>query len=502
MRTSSIALHHVAGGLFGPGNLVRRCREDMYHICPELAEKWFANSDFTQWTFQIRKGVTWHDGTPFTADDAKFWLDLSVSGAQTNDRTRAPAYYAGEIAPITAVEVMPGEQLRVSLAGPSYFFIEPFTNPRLKTGHPKHLMAQRIDKGEMSVSPLDIGLVGTGPFRFRGYEKGTVVRLARYDGYWERDARPSQLPFLDAMDFVIIPEPASMDAAFRTGRIDGGARGEGHYLTTERRAGYDRDMAGRVFYGEMQGGLFRLAFNVLNEGPWQDVRVRQAMALWVDKQAAIPAALGGKGYFSPVLSPNNPLTSREFGTWPGFNPATREADRAEAGRLLAEAGYGKGFAMSHLCRALHSIRCEFLQGQLAGLGITLRLSVVDEAAWGEGRLTLAYDSQQGAFFTSPIPEATEGAFGRYSTHPDAYAKHEDPMLDQLYHRIGTSRQPAQRMAAWRDLERYIVRDQVYVIPIAGSYQTVPYRTYVRGLAIPAEDGHGNTDFATVWLDRR
>ena len=66
LRTSSIALHHIAGALFGPGNLVMRCRENMYVICPYLATKWVASPGFTQWTFTIRDDVYWHDGTPFT----------------------------------------------------------------------------------------------------------------------------------------------------------------------------------------------------------------------------------------------------------------------------------------------------------------------------------------------------------------------------------------------------------------------------------------------------
>ena len=107
MRTSSIALHHVGGGLFGPGNLVTRCRQNLYLPCPNLATSWLPNPGFTEWTFVIRNDVTWHDGAPFTAEDAKFWFDLAAFGAEAGGRSRAPAFFKGELGDIKSVEVLP-----------------------------------------------------------------------------------------------------------------------------------------------------------------------------------------------------------------------------------------------------------------------------------------------------------------------------------------------------------------------------------------------------------
>ena len=166
MRTSSIALHHVAGALFGPGNLVMRCRENLYLACPYLATSWVANPDFTEWTFTLRDDVLWHDGTPFTPEDVVFWFDLAVNGYQVGDKVRAPAYFKGDLGDIRSVEALPGNRVRIILGGRNKFFLDVLANPRLKFAHPKHLMEPRLQAGDMSVSPLDIGLVGLGPFRF------------------------------------------------------------------------------------------------------------------------------------------------------------------------------------------------------------------------------------------------------------------------------------------------------------------------------------------------
>ncbi len=502
LRSSSIALHHVGGALFGPGNLVMRCRENMYLVCPYLATSWVANSGFTEWTFTIRNGVYWHDGTPFTAEDATFWFDLVSFGAKVGDKARAPSYFKGELGDVEKVEVLEHNRLRITFRHRNAHLLDILANPRFTIAHPHHLMQPRIERGEVSMSPLDVGLVGLGPFKLERYERGSVVRVRRFSQYWERTKEGTTLPYLNGIDYVIMPDPFAMDAAFRTGRLDGGARGQGHYLTVERKAGYVRDLGKGVFFAEMEGGTLRLAFNVLKPGPWQDSRVRRAMALWIDKQAAIPSALGGSGWTSPDLGPPNIPVPRYFVSWPRFDLDPLEQKREEAKRLMAEAGYADGFSMGHLCRALNPAPCEFLKAQLAGLGIDLMLQMAEEGEWTRARVSLGYDSQQGRLEPSPIPEGTESVYGRYGKNPDAFAKHEDRHVELLYETLRAALTFDLRVQIWREMERYLFLTQTYVIPIAESINVVAYRTYVKGLAVPWEDGHTNNDFATVWLEKK
>ncbi len=500
LRTSSIALHHIGGALFGPGNLVMRCRDNMYVICPYLASKWVAGPDFREWTFTIREDVYWHDGAPFTVEDARFWFDLVYHGSATGDGIRAPAYFKGEMGDVESIEALPHDRLQITFRHRNPHFLDVLANPRFRIAHPRHLMEQRLEQGEASISPVDVGLVGAGPFRIERNERGSVVSVSRFDRYWEQADEDTPLPYLDGIDYVVMPDAFTMDVAFRTGRLDGGARGQGHYLTAERKDGYVRDLGGDVFFAEMEGGNFRLAFNVLKPGPWQDPAVRRAIALWIDKPPAIASALGGFGWTSPDLGPPNIPIPRHFINWPKFDIGPLDEKQAEAKRLMAQAGYADGFQMGHLCRALNTATCEFLKAQLTGLGIDLRLQLIEEGEWNRARLSLDYDSQQGRLTPSPIPEGTESVYGRYSRNPDAYAKHEDERVDDLYRLLRESLTFERRVEAWRDVERYLFVEQTYIVPIAESINVVPYRSYVRGLAIPTEDGHTNTDFATVRLD--
>jgi len=501
MRTSSIALHHVAGALFGPGNLVMRCRENLYLACPYLATSWVANPGFTEWTFTLRNDVLWHDGTPFTPEDVVFWFDLAVNGYQVGDKVRAPAYFKGDLGDIQSVEALPANRVKITLGGRNKFFLDVLANPRIKFAHPKHLMEPRLLAGDMSVSPLDIGLVGLGPFKFKDYQRGTQVQVRRFNDYFEVDSVGNPLPYLDGIDYIIMKEPIAMDAAFRSGRLDGGARGSRHYLTAERKQGYVSDLGDDVYYAEIEGGMFRLAFNMFKDGPWQDPRVRRAISLWIDRDASIPVVLGGFGWTTPSFGPPNPFKNKAFVVWPTFDTEPLAERRVEAKRLMAEAGYAGSFSMGHLCRAAQPPGCELLQAQLKGLGVDLRIQIIDEGAWNRARVSLDFDSQQGRLSVLPIPEGTEGVYGVYSQNPDSYAKHEDPRVSELYRLLREATLPERRLGIWRQLQEYIFVEQTYIVAISEAIYVAPYRSYVKGLVIPPEDGHSNTDFATVWIDQ-
>jgi ABC-type transport system substrate-binding protein len=225
------------------------------------------------------------------------------------------------------------------------------------------------------------------------------------------------------------------------------------------------------------------------------------MSLWIDKDSAIPASLGGYAWTAPSLGPPNPFKGTRFINWPRFDGEPLEQQRAEAERLMASAGYADGFEMGHLCRPRLLPQCEYLQAQLRGLNVDLELQMADSAEWNRGRVSLDYDSQEGALTHSLIPEGTESVFGIYSENPDSYAKHEDPQIDDLFRRLKGATIDSDRVVAWREMEHYIYVEQSYIVPIAEIIQVVPYRSYVKGLVIPPEDGHTHTDFTTVWLER-
>jgi ABC-type transport system substrate-binding protein len=263
--------------VWGVGNLVRECADNQSKACPGLAESWEVNSDFTQFTYKIRDNVLWHDGKPFTAEDAKFWLELVVFGAESGDKKRPPAFWSKDFGTVQKVEALPGNRVRVTLKEAGRVVLNTMNIPIYHVAHPRHLAEPLIKQGEVRVTPQDLGWIGTGPFKMVKYEKGSRALVQRFDRYWEKDAQGRQLPYLDGIEFALMRDPSAMHAAIRVGRMDGGTRAAGYYLTREQKAGYVKDLGDKVWFAELVGsnaiGLGANP-NLLRPGPLQDVRVR------------------------------------------------------------------------------------------------------------------------------------------------------------------------------------------------------------------------------------
>jgi ABC-type transport system substrate-binding protein len=199
MFQTSISLGHVSGSVFGDGTLVRPCRDDLYKVCPALAESWETNPDFTQWTFKLRDGVVWHDGTKLTAEDIAFWVDLAYNGAKAADKSRPVARFKAYFGPLDKVEAMDERTVRFNLKSPTPSFLDLIASRNVQIAHPRHLMAPKIAAGEVMVSPADVGYVALGPFKVDKIEKGSVVSVRKFDKYWEKDLEGRQLPIWMAL---------------------------------------------------------------------------------------------------------------------------------------------------------------------------------------------------------------------------------------------------------------------------------------------------------------
>jgi ABC-type transport system substrate-binding protein len=362
-------------------------------------------------------------------------------------------------------------------------------------------MAERIQRGDVNVSPQDVGWIATGPFKMLRQERGSKVQVRRSDVYWEKDSQGRQLPYLDGIDYAIIRDPAAVDAAFRVGRLDGGSRGAGHWLTRERRAGYIRDLGDRVWFAEIgNNGGTAYAFNLFKKGPWQDVRVRKAITLWLDRRAHVESVYGGFGQLVSLLNPKNPYTDPAFASWPGWNESTRQQDRVEAKRLMAEAGYPNGFALQWYGPQRFRDQGEYLFGQISGLGIQLRLDLVDEAAWAAAEVSGEYESRVGGSADGAQPETSALRLSPTSISRFGATKFEDPKVTEYFRTIGIAPDLQTRVRLWREFERYYLVEKAYIIPLSSQLSVVPFRSHVTGVPVAPEGVTQNVDMATVWLD--
>ncbi|MFC1870537.1 ABC transporter substrate-binding protein, partial [Chloroflexota bacterium] len=304
------------------------------NIVPDLAEKWEISPDGKVYTFSLRQGVNFHDGHPFTAVDVKYSLDKF--------RDPSTSAFAAGVEPIDRVEIVDDYTVKVYLKHAFPEILLGMTPPYASI-QPEHLK---------DVSTKDAKfLTGTGPFMFESRIPGKISIYKKNPDYFIEG-----LPYLDAVEVYIMKEPTYIDA-FVAGRVDTGGTLR-NYLTGIEQISKIKKFAPEAKYElRPDGGYYGVAFNLEKEGPWQDLRVRQAMALVIDYPGAVVAAAGGTpeetGFVAPCgfvdFGLSEAIQQDEVKKLLGIDKPMEERI-ATAKKLMTEAGYPDGFSTSIICR--------------------------------------------------------------------------------------------------------------------------------------------------------
>ena len=316
-------------------------------VQPALAERWSVSGDGLTYTFTLRSGVTFHDGTNFDSADVKFSLDRAMAEDSTNAQK-------GLFEPIAGVTAPNPETAVITLKRPT-------GNLLFNLGWGDAVIVAPESAGTNKSQP-----VGTGPFAFERWVKGDRVEMVRNDSYWGRPAK------LAKATIKIIPDPAAATAAMLAGDIDAYA----NFPAPEALAQFEADPRFKVVIGSTEGETI-LAINNAR-GPLSDLRVRRALAHAVDRQAVIDGAMFGYG--TPIgthFAPHHPVYVDLTASY-AYDPAKAKA-------LLAEAGYAEGLKLSlKLPPPSYARRGgEIVAAQLAAVGVETEISQVEWAQWLE-----------------------------------------------------------------------------------------------------------------------
>ena len=170
---------------------------------PQLAESWTISSDAKVYTFKLRSGVTWHDGQPFNSADVKYSFDEILLKLHPRTKGLAPR--------IKSIDAPDAQTVVFTLNDPYAPFLlglSVLDAPIL----PKHLYD---GQGDVTKNPANLKPVGTGPFKFSEWNKGSTIKLVRNENYFEKG-----LPYLDGLVYQIIPQAANRSTALETGEVD------------------------------------------------------------------------------------------------------------------------------------------------------------------------------------------------------------------------------------------------------------------------------------------
>jgi peptide/nickel transport system substrate-binding protein len=290
--------------------------EESTQIVPGLAESWTISKDGLTYTFKLRKGIAFHDGTAFNAQAVKFSIERQINPEHpANKLGKYPfaGYFFGNV---KAVEVLSDERVAFLLKEPRASFLAVLTAGAASIVSPTAVLKLGPD---YPMKP-----VGTGPFKFVSWDRGQRVVLEKNASYWKFPVK------LDRVVYRPIVEDQARLTELLTGQLD---------LIVGVPADYVAQLEGNQKVGLLkQTGVHVWYLGINNQKkPFDDRRVRQALNYAVDKDAIVRDVLKGTG--APSKGPVQP------NTW-GAEPALKAYpyDPARAKKLLAEAGYPNGFS--------------------------------------------------------------------------------------------------------------------------------------------------------------
>src|SRR5205807_1306256 len=285
-------------------NGLSRIDPDM-SVKPDLAESWTASDDLKTWTFKLRQGVKFHHGRVLDSEDVVATVKRILDPA-TGSRART------NLTMVESVEAVDPLTVRFKLNESYAGFADVFADRQMRIV-PKDKLA------ELSTQPI-----GTGPFVFKSWSPGDRLELTKNPDYFEKG-----MPKLDGVTLRIIPESAARIAALESGAID--IVWSMPYESVDKFKNHPTVRADGISTPTWDGVILNN-----DRPPFNDVRVRKALALTIDKAAIVELALFGQG--EPTFSPIPP-------SHPYFNKSLPmpAPDIAQAKKLLAEAGYPNGF---------------------------------------------------------------------------------------------------------------------------------------------------------------
>ena len=491
---ASMSLHEEATGaalrpMMGVFNNLVMYRQDVAQnspdsIVPDLATSWAWSEDGKELTFPLRRGVKWHDGKPFTAADVKCTWDLLMGiGSEKLRVNPRKTWYLN----LDRVTTNGDYEVTFHLKRP-----QPALLSLLASGwspaYPCH-----VPPREMRTHPI-----GTGPFKFVEFKPNEVVRTARNPDYW----KPAR-PYLDGIEWHIIPDIATRNLTFIAGKFDIASP----YGTTIPLLEEVKKQAPQAICVVTATNVARNLILNRDKPPFDNPDLRRAVALSLDRKAFIDILTQGKGDIGATMLPPPEglwgMPPEMQATLPGYDPDIAK-NRAEARKIMEKLGYGpdKRLALTLSSRNIPAYRdpAVILIDQLKEIYIDAVLEPVETANWFpkiyRKDYTIAINGTESGV-DDPDQQFYEnfvcGAVRNYTGYCN-------PEVDKLIDRQSAEADPGKRKQVVWEIERRLAEDgarPIIFYPRGGTC-TQPY---VKGLVTMVNSIYNGYRMEDVWLDK-
>jgi peptide/nickel transport system substrate-binding protein len=452
-------------------------------IVGDLAERWTVSKDRLTYTFKIRSGVRFHDGQPLTARDVKASYDHIIFPPDGVVSNRRGAYIA-----FKSVEAPDDRMVVFRLKWPAAAALSLLASP--------WNFIYSADKLREDPHWYETHIDGTGPFVFVEHVKGSHVLGRRNPNYFR-----AGLPYLDGFRATFVTSSAAQIAAIRGERAVTQFRG----ITPPEREQLEKALGDKVRFQESPWDCTNWIALNHERKPFDDRRVRRALTLAVDRyemsralsKITIVRDLAGVQVPGTEYATPPDELARLAGFWHDIDKS-----RAEARRLLREAGVPESFAFTLKNRGIphpYEPVGVYLIDQWRKIGLKVTQEVIEPAAYFTmlrgGDFDAALDFQCGYLVE---PDLDLYKFLSVGVSDANYGRYKDPVLDDLYQKQSRATRKAERIRLVRAFERRLVDEEAHYVPTLQWHRIVAQLRQLHGWYITPSH-YLNHELDTVWL---
>ena len=423
-------------------------------IAPDLATEWKLAKDGVTWSFKLRKGVTFHDGTAFNAAAVKFNIERVLDPKTASARRSV-------LSMIKSVDVVDDSDVKIVTSYPCGSFL-------FQLAHPVAGMVSPAAVAKFGNQKFGLNPCGTGPFKFVKWEPGEKLEFAPFDHYFEG------APKVKSLTYSIVPEDSTRALLLESGQIDVAFRLP---VTDIKR------LDGNKKIGVITTSTVMTMYIALNnqKGPFKDPRVRQALNYAVNKTSLVKEIVNGFAVVADSMMPPGDWGYASIGAYP-FDPA-------KAKRLLAQAGFPKGFEFTLWTPVgrylMDKQMAEAIQAQMAAIGVKMNIQTWDfqalmaEVKKGQfdsvllGWSASSADADQALF---PVFESTQWP-------PNSNrALYKNTEVDKLLNDAKKEVNPSNRAAMYKKVQKELMVDAPWIL-LCYPKQCVAFRSNVAGIEV-------------------
>ncbi len=393
-------------------------------MLPRVAESWEVSDDGLCYTFHLRKGVKFHDGSELTAADVGFSLDLCA----------ASEYQGAMVDGMDHWEIVDNYTINVYTEG----LYSPFLRSVVDVPLACKAYYESVDENTFAQQP-----VGCGPYKFVSHNQGDSFVIEAFEDYY------GGAPEIKKVTFKVIADAASMSIGLQAGQIDFAEIDASVLSTLEASSAVD------IVHAD-QTAFYFVAMNTEKE-PFNNVKFRQAINYAIDREALVAAVLEGEGTVN-----SNLLTPDRQGYSDSQTKYTYDPDKAKA--LLAECGYADGYDMGKFIVAeSYKLMAQVVQSDLEKVGLTCTIEILEFNAYLDKLL-------DGDFTITCLNMALQGdtqqlslALCKDSIGMANNARWSDPKVEELFKKAVATVDEDERTAVYEELFAYVQDQAVYCV---------------------------------------